>query len=259
MNENFLVDHICITYDNIAELKHFSCNHICSVPKSFCFGTIPHYHDNMMSSSLVDVPQRTKVASPLLDCSDLARFAYDYAHPSCLSQTDLCFTYICKLSCILSTGNNGHDYLPVCAAWSLLCSTYQSSAAEAWYETYDDLHRLDWFDLASTKFDHRSSVRTLDLILNHKILYICVYHFDHDSMNFTYTSNSDCLLLRFSWFHYDNYMCYARNFRCILSFENNHVHKNDTTCYVYIYSAYTLFFLFLPLSAYQKPRAAFPE
>jgi hypothetical protein len=38
-----------------------------------------------------------------------------------------------------------------------------------------------------------------------------------------------------------------------------HVNKNNTTCYVYTYSAYTLFFLFLPLSAYPKLRTAFLE
>ena len=37
------------------------------------------------------------------------------------------------------------------------------------------------------------------------------------------------------------------------------MNKNDTTCYLYIYSAYTLFFLFLPLLAYLKPRTAFLE
>jgi hypothetical protein len=35
--------------------------------------------------------------------------------------------------------------------------------------------------------------------------------------------------------------------------------NNDTTCYIYIYFAYTLFFLFLPLSAYPKPWTAFLE
>jgi hypothetical protein len=37
------------------------------------------------------------------------------------------------------------------------------------------------------------------------------------------------------------------------------VNKNNTTCYVYIYSAYKLFFFFLPLLAYPKPRTAFLE
>jgi hypothetical protein len=37
------------------------------------------------------------------------------------------------------------------------------------------------------------------------------------------------------------------------------VNKKNTTCYVYIYSAYTLLFLFLRLSAYPKPRTAFLE
>jgi hypothetical protein len=45
-----------------------------------------------------------------------------------------------------------------------------------------------------------------------------------------------------------------------LDFENTpHVRKIDTTFYIYTYSAYTLFFLFLPLSVSQKPRTAFHE
>ena len=80
MNENFLVDYICITYDKIDELKRVVFSHRYYVPKSFCVGTIPNSHDNMTYSRLVDLLQQTKVASPLLKCSDLARFDYDYAH-----------------------------------------------------------------------------------------------------------------------------------------------------------------------------------
>ena len=73
-------------------------------------------------------------------------------------------------------------------------------------------------------FDHRSSIRIFDLILN--------------NMYFTYTCN-------FSSVFYIGI--------------NHRVNKNGTTCYIYIYSAYTLFFSFLPLSAYPKPRTAFLE
>ena len=119
---------------------------------------------------------------------------------------------------------------------------------------------LRWFYHDSKKIDHRSSVRTLDLILNNKLFYICVSHFDHDSLSFTYTCNYDYLLLSFLLFPYDNYMCYTCNFSCFLSFENNHTnYKHDTTCYIYKYFAYTLFFFFLPLSAYLKPWMAFLE
>jgi hypothetical protein len=38
-----------------------------------------------------------------------------------------------------------------------------------------------------------------------------------------------------------------------------HVNKNNTACYVYIYSTYTLLYLFLPLVAYPKSRTAFLE
>jgi hypothetical protein len=39
---------------------------------------------------------------------------------------------------------------------------------------------------------------------------------------------------------------YICNFSCILSTGNTHHVKTNTTCYIHIYSAYTLFFLFLP-------------
>lgn len=148
-----------------------------------------------------------------------------------LYATDVYFTYICKLSCILYAVSHGHDHISI-------CSTYQSSVVKAWYPISIHLHILDWFDLVYRKFDHRSSVRTLELILNNKTVYIFVPHRDHISKCFTYT----CKL------------------SCNLNYKNTHyVHKKDTTCNTYIYSAYTLFFLFLPLSVYQKPRTAFHE
>ena len=258
MNEHFLVDHICITYDKIAELHRAIFSHICYVPESFSFGTITN-SQYMMYSSLVDVLQQTKAA--LLNCSNHTRFEHDYTHTLCLSQTELYFTYICKLSCILTTWINDQGHLfhgPT--AWSLLCSKYQSSAVEAWYPTSFDLPRLNWVYHDSMKFDHRSCVRRLSLILNNKLLYICVSHFDHDSPGFSYICNYDCLFLRFLFFPYDNYMCYACKFSCFLSFEDNHTNsKHDTTCDIYTYFAYMLFFLFLPLSAFPKPRTAFLE
>jgi hypothetical protein len=81
-------------------------------------------------------------------------------------------------------------------------------------------------------------MRTLDLILHNKTIYIFCPWRAHDYMNFTY-------------------IC---NFSCILSTGNIHqVNKTDTPCYIYIYCAYTLFFLFHPFSAYPKPMTAFPE
>ena len=119
---------------------------------------------------------------------------------------------------------------------------------------------LSLFYHDSMQFDHRSFVRTLGLILNNKLLYICVSHLDHDTLRFNYICNYDCLFLRFPLFPYENYMCYACNFSCFLSFENNHtVYKQDTTCYIYIYFVYTLFSLFLPLSASRKLWTAFLE
>ena len=96
-----------------------------------------------------------KIDLPHLDCLELDRFQPDYTHVFCLPQnllltyaTDLYFTYICKQSCILNNGNNEHNNI-------IDCTTF-------------------WFYLATMKFDHRSSVRTLDLILNNQNLYIDV-------------------------------------------------------------------------------------
>lgn len=144
-----------------------------------------------------------------------------------LYATDVYFTYICKLSCILYAAS--HEHISI-------CSTYQSSAVKAWYPLSIHLNILDWFNLVYRKFDHRSSVRTLELILNNKTVYIFVSHRDDISIWFTYT----CKL------------------SCNLDYESTtHVRKIDTTFYNYIYYAYMLFFLFLPLSIYQKPRTAF--
>ena len=158
----------------------------------------------------------------MLDCFNLARIEPKFSYPLCLSQkslssyaTDLYFTYICKLSCIFHTGQHDHVYIN------------QSSAVEAWCESIWFSHILNWFDLAH-KFDHRSSLRKLNLILKNKTIYLVVFHHDHDSLYFTYTCNLSCLMYTGHTFPVNN---------------------NNTTCYIYIYFVYTLFFLFLPLSA----------
>jgi hypothetical protein len=188
-----------------------------------------------IDSFMVDILQPTKVILPMLDCSNSSRIESDLSYSLCLSQhmlllnaTNICFTYICKLSCTLYTLSYCHDHISI-------CSTYQSSAVKAWYPISIHLHILDWFTLIYRKFDHRSSVRTLELILHNKTVYIFVPH--RISICFTYT----CKL------------------SCNLDYENTtHVRKIHTTFYIYIYSAYT-FFLFLPLPVYQKPRTAFHE
>ena len=191
----------------------------------------------------------------MLDCSALPRFEYVYEHTFCLSQTELYFTYIYKLSCILNTWINDYGHISNCAtAWPLLCSKYQSSAVEAWYPISFDLHMLSWFYHDSMEFDHRSSVRTLDLLLSNKILFLCVYHFNHDYINFTYTCNFSCKFIRYTVRPYDTCVFYTCNFG-----HTSNVNETDQRCYIYIYYAYTLFFLFLPLSAYPKPRTAFLE
>jgi hypothetical protein len=153
MNDNFLVDHICITCDRINALKLDVLSPICYVSQSFCCGTLDYVRDSMqLYSGLVDLLQPTNILLPVLECSNSARIESDFSYPLSLSQ-----------------------------------------------------HMLH---LYATK------------------------------MYFTYTCNLSCLM-------------YSRHIF--------HVNKNNTTCYVYIYSAYTLFFLFLPLSAYPKPRTAFLE
>jgi hypothetical protein len=126
---------------------------------------------------------RPKKNSAMSNCADLAVIESD---PLCLSQhllhlyaTAIDFTYICKLSCILHAASNAHEH-------TYVCSIYQSGTVEAWYPIYVPLNILNWFDLAYSTFDHQSSVRTLDLILNNKTLYMCVPHSGHDYMNFTY-------------------------------------------------------------------------
>ena len=95
-------------------------------------------------------------------------------HTPHMFTTDLYFTYMCKLSCILNNGNNEHANTIECTTIrSLLCSKYQSSVVEAWYPISTELHCLDCFYLATTKFDHRSSVRTLDLILKKEVIHSC--------------------------------------------------------------------------------------
>ena len=173
--------------------------------------------------------------------------------PSC---TDFRFTYIYKISCVLHTRYITEHTIDCTTVWSSSCYTYQSSAVEAWYPLSHDLYFLSWVDLATMKFDHRSSVRTLELILNNKNIYLCVFLCALDYMNFTYIRNSDCCLLQCPLFP-DEKLCYIFAYchlGIIIVFSTT-----DTTGHICIYSAYTLFFLFLPLSAYPKPRTAFLE
>jgi hypothetical protein len=43
MSDDFMVDHICITCDRIAELKLDVFSNICNVSKCFCFGTTVNF------------------------------------------------------------------------------------------------------------------------------------------------------------------------------------------------------------------------
>jgi hypothetical protein len=107
MSDDFLVDHICITCDRIAELKLAIFSNICNVSKWFCYRTTVHFRDSMMYSGLFDGFQPTKHA--MLGCSILASLQSDLLYLLCLFHTSLpkCdtdpyFTYICNFSCILS-------------------------------------------------------------------------------------------------------------------------------------------------------------
>jgi hypothetical protein len=60
MNDNFLVDQICITRDRINELKLAVFNPICYVSQSFCVGIVDHVRDSMqINYFLVDILQPT--------------------------------------------------------------------------------------------------------------------------------------------------------------------------------------------------------
>jgi hypothetical protein len=174
----------------------------------------------------------------MLDCCNPARIASDLSSSLCFSQhvlpsctMDLYFIDLCKLGCILRVMHNYLDHIYV-------FSIYQSSATEAWYKPILFSNVLAWFDRAHNTFDHKASVRALALILQNKIVYIFAPRCAHDYMHSLITCNLCCLM-------YSTHII--------------HVNNNNTPCYVYIYSPYTLFFLFLPRSAYPKPRTAFLE
>jgi hypothetical protein len=170
----------------------------------------------------------------MLGCSNLASLPSNWFNSLCLFHnllptcaTDPYFTYISTLSCMLATGHNDHAHITeyYCVHSSLVHNN-PSSATESWHKPILFSHILDWFDLVCHKFDHRSSLRKLNLILNNKTIYLFVFDHAYDSLYFTYTCNLSCLM-------YSRYIFL--------------VNKNNTTCSLYIYFAYTLFFLFLPL------------
>jgi hypothetical protein len=134
----------------------------------------------MIHSGLyVGLFQPTKL--DMLGCDDRVSLESDLPYslgvsynllPKCA--IDPYFTYISKFSCILYTVSNDQDPISV-------CSTYEHHAIEAWYSIFVNLYLADWFDLY-----HRSSVKTLHLLLSSKTIYIFVHHRDHDYLNFTY-------------------------------------------------------------------------
>jgi hypothetical protein len=120
MSDDFLVDHICIACDIIAELKLVIFSNICYESKSFCCGTIDKFSDNIKDSTLVDFLQPTNITSPLLACSDLDRIESDFSYQLCLSQhvlpscaMDLHYPDLCKLRCILDVASYYPDHIYV--------------------------------------------------------------------------------------------------------------------------------------------------
>jgi hypothetical protein len=173
VNDICLVNHICITCDIIAELKLVFFSHICNVSK--------HFRDSLMHSGLLDVFQPIKL--DMLGCSNLASLQSNWFNSLCLFHnllptcaTDPYFTYICKLSCMLPMGHNDHAHIIeyYCVRSSLVHNN-PSSTVGAWHQPILMSHLFDWCDLAHTKFDHRSLVKILDLILNNKTIYLFVF------------------------------------------------------------------------------------
>jgi hypothetical protein len=132
LDDNFLVDHICITCDRINELTLAVFSPICYVSQSFCCGTLDYVCDNMkIHSSLVDIFRPANVLLSMLDCCNLAGIASDLSYSLCLSQhvlpscaMDLYFIDLRKIGCILDVVCNYLDHIYV-------SSIYQSSATEA--------------------------------------------------------------------------------------------------------------------------------
>jgi hypothetical protein len=132
---------------------------------------------------LVDMVQPTNVLLPMLECLHSARIQSDFLYPLSLSQhmlhlyaTKIYFTYICKLRCILPIGHDDHAHIhEYFCVHSSLVHHNQSSAVGAWHKPILFSDILDWFDLVHHKFDHRSSLRKLNLILNNKNIYLFVF------------------------------------------------------------------------------------
>jgi hypothetical protein len=207
MIDNFLVDHICITCDRINKLKLAVFSPICYALQSFCCGTLDYVRNSLMHSGLVEVFQPTKL--DMLGCSNLANLPSNWLNSLCLFHnllptcaTDPYFTYISTLSSMLPVGHNDHAHITeyYCVRSSLVHHN-PSSTAESWHEPIFFSHFLDWFDLVHHKFDHRSSLQKLNLILNNKTIYLFVFHHDYDYLYFTYTCNLSCLMYSRYIFH----------------------------------------------------------
>jgi hypothetical protein len=79
MNDNFLVDHICITCDRINELKLDVLSPICYVSQLFCCGALDYVrHSMQLYPSLVDILQPTNILLPVFECLNFARIESDF-------------------------------------------------------------------------------------------------------------------------------------------------------------------------------------
>ena len=86
MDENFLVDHICITCYSLADFDLNVFSQVCNVRISDCFGRVAHVPDSMnIHSALVDIVQPTKVTLPMLVGSVFPRIGCDLSYFCCLN------------------------------------------------------------------------------------------------------------------------------------------------------------------------------
>jgi hypothetical protein len=106
LDDNFLVDHICITCDRINELKLVVFRPICYVSQSFCCGTLDYVRDNMkIHSGLVDILQPAKGHLSMLTYCHPARIESDFhTRPNtCCIYMLLKYTSLIFANCVVSS------------------------------------------------------------------------------------------------------------------------------------------------------------
>ena len=149
-----ILNQICVTCDRIAELKIDSITHICNLTHDVCYEPLHEFRNSRVHYELIEVVHSSSTASHVWNCFDVASSNSDWFYMLCRfhawidSSDNCCFTYICKLSCLKNVGYV-HAHVWKLHIWCL-----------------HDLYHLCWVDLIPMSCDHRSSVKTLGLILN---------------------------------------------------------------------------------------------